>query len=70
MKIVILGVIIAIFGFAFAFSLSQPEYLAAYYLSLSQKILLGYPNLLSGFVIGIGGIVISIIGEIYRRENK
>ena len=33
-----------------------------------QTILLGYPNLLSGIIIGLGGIAITIIGKVYRRR--
>ena len=64
---IILGLIITTIGFAFAFSGINPQYFHYSY-NLLQMIHGGYPNLLSGTVMGLGGIAIAITGELYRRR--
>ena len=65
--LIILGLIIAIIGFAFAFSGIDPSYFSSYQ-PWWRQLLSVYQNLLSGIVIGIGGIAIAITGELYRRR--
>jgi hypothetical protein len=64
---IILGLIITTIGFAFAFSGACPQYFGYYY-NWWHAIPQVYPNLLSGIVIGLGGIAIAITGELYRRR--
>ena len=68
--IIILGLIISTIGFAFAFSGINPYYFENHYeinhLDWATRFLLAYSNLLSGLIIGIGGIAIAITGELYR----
>ena len=75
LQLMLIGTIIAIVGFAFAFSSQNEEFIGMpyyerKYLTLIQIILGSYPNLISGVVIGIGGIAISSIGFLFARESK
>ena len=75
LKLMLIGTIIAIFGFAFAFSSQNEEFIGMTYyersyLTLIQIILGSYPNLISGVIIGIGGITISSLGFFFARESK
>ena len=70
LKVILMGMVIAIAGFAFAFSFPIETYLGYLHKYEFGYILEAYPNLLSGIVIGIGGIAIAVIGNSYFKEKK
>jgi hypothetical protein len=70
------GIGISIIGFAYAFSKVNQSVL--YYLNyyhwyqfaeLFSVLYQAYPNLLSGGMVGLGGIVIALIGNFYFKNN-
>ena len=68
--IIVLGLFVAIIGFAFAFSGADPTYSSYYGYVWWQAIILAYPRLLSGISVGLGGIAFALTGELYRRRNE
>lgn len=66
MIVILIGIIVAVEGFAFAFSGVNSEYIP--YVS-SYGWLGVFPNLISGIILGIGGIVIAITGNVYYRKK-
>ena len=69
-SIIILGLFVATFGFAYAFSGADPTYSSYYGYVWWHAIILAYPRLLSGIAIGLGGIAFAITGELYRRRHE
>lgn len=58
--VVIIGIIIATIGFAFAFTTSSnTEYTRNLFWGDWNYFLLAFPNLFSGLIIGVGGLAIS-----------
>lgn len=75
--VILIGVAIAVIGFAFAFSEVKSELLTLIGTEIAYggvKFKVGwfnvYPNLISGIVIGIGGIVIAVIGKQLDKERR
>ena len=75
MPIVFIGIAIAVIGFAFAFSSMSSKFdyeiqKFGWNFVFSSVPFALYPNLITGAIIGIGGIVVAIIGAIYFRKQK
>lgn len=62
--VIIFGILIAIIGFVFAFSEERVFDIS------SIKWITIRPYLISGIIIGIGGIVIAVIGNSYFKKNS
>lgn len=74
-KVILMGIVIAIIGFAYAFSFINEEFVTSWgarygEYNLLQYVLMMYPNLISGVVIGIGGLAIAFIGFVFARQSK
>jgi len=68
--IILLGLFIALIGFAYAFSGADPTYSSYSGYVWWQAVIIAYPRLLSGTAIGLGGIAIALTGELYRRRHE
>lgn len=64
--LIVLGLIIATIGFAFAFSSPDTSYTDNLLRGDWQYLLTAFPNLFTGIIIGLGGVAIAITGELYR----
>ena len=67
--LIVLGLLIATIGLAFAFAIQNEEALG-YFMQYGNwgLILFAYPYFISGVIVFIGGIAIAITGELYRRR--
>ena len=70
LKLILIGIVIAIAGFTFAFSSADTDYV--YYCMNTPtlyNLISAFPNLISGLILGIGGMTIAIIGNIYFKKS-
>lgn len=66
---IILGLMIATIGLAFAFAIQDKEALSHLIQYGNWSLLLfAYPYLITGVIIFIGGLAIAVTGELYRRR--